>query len=123
MEIGRVDPRQLVFVDKMATHTSLAPVYAYAPTGERAFFELPSNRALRTPRCFRASMPVDLGVIIKEVFKTYVEHWLTPELEPGQVVMMDNLEAHRPERVRQLIESRGCELLYLPPYSPDHRIP
>ena len=60
------------------------------------------------------------GVTTKEVFETYVEHFVAPELEPGQeVVVMDNLGAHRPERVRQLIEGRGCELIYLPPYSPD----
>jgi transposase len=44
---------------------------------------------------------------------------LAPALKPGQVVVMDNLGAHRPKRVRELIEQRGCELLYLPPYSPD----
>ena len=44
---------------------------------------------------------------------------LVPALRPGQVVVMDNLGAHRPKRVRELIEARGCELIYLPPYSPD----
>ena len=52
------------------------------------------------------------------VFETYVERLLTPALEPGQVVM-DNFGAHRPKRVRELIEGRGCELVYLPAYSPD----
>jgi transposase len=59
------------------------------------------------------------GATTKKVLETYAEHFLAPELEPGQVVVMDNLGAHRPERVRQLIEGRGCELIYLPPYSPD----
>jgi transposase len=44
---------------------------------------------------------------------------LAPALRPAQVVVMDNLGAHRPKRVRELIEARGCELLYLPAYSPD----
>jgi transposase len=44
---------------------------------------------------------------------------LAPTLNPGQVVMMDNLGAHRPKRIRELIEGRGCELIYLPSYSPD----
>jgi transposase len=48
-----------------------------------------------------------------------VEHFLAPALKPGQVVVMDNLAAHRPKKVRELIEGEGCELLYLPPYSPD----
>jgi hypothetical protein len=48
MELGRIDPERLVFVDKRGTHTSLAPIYAYAPIGERAFFETPRNRAKNT---------------------------------------------------------------------------
>ena len=48
MEVGRIDPGRLVFVDEMGTHTSLAPLYAYAPVGERAFFEIPRNRGART---------------------------------------------------------------------------
>ena len=55
----------------------------------------------------------------KKVFEAYVEHSLAPALRPGQMVIMDNLGAHKGERVRKLIEARGCELLYLPPYSPD----
>ncbi len=56
MEVGNIDPGRLVFVDEMGTHTSLAPVYAYAPIGERAFFDIPRNRGLGTPRCSRASI-------------------------------------------------------------------
>ena len=55
----------------------------------------------------------------KEVFKAYVEHSLAPGLEPGQVVVMDDLGLHRPQRVRELIEGKSCEFIYLPPYSPD----
>jgi transposase len=53
------------------------------------------------------------------VFETYVERVLAPSLNEGQIVVMDNLGAHRPKRVRELIEERGCELIYLPSYSPD----
>lgn len=55
-----------------------------------------------------------------EVLEAYLEQVLLPELEEGQVLIMDNLPAHKPERVRDLIEERGCELLYLPSYSPDY---
>jgi len=56
----------------------------------------------------------------REVFDAYMrEHALAPALDAGQVVIMDNLPAHKPARVRELIESRGCELVYLPAYSPD----
>ena len=53
------------------------------------------------------------------VFEAYIEHALAPTLEAGQIVIMDNLPAHKPARVRELIEERGCELIYLPAYSPD----
>jgi transposase len=55
----------------------------------------------------------------KAVFETYVERALAHSLRPGQVMVMDNLSTHKGGRTRELIEGRGCELLYLPPYSPD----
>ena len=60
------------------------------------------------------------GATTARVFGTYVEKVLVPSLRAGQIVVMDNLGAHRPERIRELIEQRGCELLYLPSYSPDY---
>jgi transposase len=59
------------------------------------------------------------GTTTAVVFEAYVEKVLTPKLQSEQVVMMDNLTAHKGERVRDLIEGRGCQLLYLPAYSPD----
>jgi transposase len=55
----------------------------------------------------------------REVFETYLERVLAPTLRRDQVVVMDNLSAHKGGRVKELIEQRGCELIYLPPYSPD----
>src|SRR5215211_3179443 len=125
MKVGRLDPGRLVFVDEMGTHTSLAPLYAYAPVGERAFFEIPRNRGKNTTlltslhrRGMGPSLAVE-GATTSRVFETYVKRLLAPTLRPGQVVVMDNLGAHRPRRVRELIEGRGCELIYLPSYSPD----
>ena len=60
-----------------------------------------------------------VGSITQAAFEAYVEQLLSAALEPGQVVVMDNLSAHKGSRVRDLIEAKGCELLYLPPYSPD----
>jgi transposase len=58
------------------------------------------------------------GATTREVFEAYVEHYfLAPALKPRQIVVMDNLGAHWPKRVTELIEERGCELIYLPPYS------
>lgn len=59
------------------------------------------------------------GATTKAVFEAYIEQVLAPSLQLGQVVVMDNLSAHKGERVRELLEEAGCELLYLPPYSPE----
>jgi len=120
-----LDQRRLVFVDEMGTTTSLAPLYAWAPKGERARCEVPRNRGKNTT--LLASMTAEgmgsclvvVGSTTKAVFEAYLERVLAPTLRPGQVVVMDNLTSHKGEKVRELIEGRGCELLYLPPYSPD----
>jgi transposase len=59
------------------------------------------------------------GSTTKAVFEAYVEQMLAPTLRAGQVVVMDNLSAHKGEEVRELIEGRGCEVLLLPSYSPE----
>jgi transposase len=125
MVAGVVDPGRLVFVDECGTHTSLAPVYGYSPKGERLNLSVPRNRgpnttllASMTLKGMGPSMAVE-GSTTAEVFDAYLQSFLVPELEEGQVVM-DRLPAHKPRRVRELIERRGCELLYLPGYSPDY---
>jgi transposase len=60
------------------------------------------------------------GATTARVFETSVEKVLLPSLEPGQIAVMDNLGAHRPKRIRELVEQQGCKLLYLPAYSPDY---
>ena len=60
-----------------------------------------------------------VGATTAAVFETYVERVLAPTLRKGQVVVMDNLGAHRPKRIRELIEARGAELVFVPSYSPD----
>ena len=53
------------------------------------------------------------------VFATYLDHFLLPALHPGQIVVVDNVGAHQPERIRALVEAAGCRLVFLPAYSPD----
>lgn len=60
------------------------------------------------------------GATDARAFELYVEHFLAPSLREGQVVVMENLGAHRPERIRELIEARGAELVFMPSYSPDY---
>jgi hypothetical protein len=129
MVSGALDARSLVFVDEMGPNTSLSPLYGWAKRGQRARCAVPRNRGKNTT--LLASMSLEgmgsslavEGATTARVFETYVERVLGPSLRAGQVVVLDNLSAHKGERVRELIEGRGCELLYLPSYSPDHRTP
>ncbi len=120
-----LDARSLVFVDEMGTNISLSPIYGWAKKGERAHCSVPRNRGKNTTLLSSMSMEgmgpslAVEGATTAAVFETYVERVLAPTLRKGQVVVMDNLSAHKGERVRELIEGRGCELLYLPSYSPD----
>ena len=111
---------------RIAPHTSLAPVYGYSPKGERLKLSVARNRGKNTTLLasitlggMGPSLAVE-GSTTAEVFEAYLEHVLLPELQKGQVVVMDSLPAHKPKRVRELIERQGCQLLYLPGYSPDY---
>jgi hypothetical protein len=101
---GKLDGKQLVFVDEMGTHTSLAPLYAYSPRGKRASFKVPRNRDKNTTLLasigwegMGPSMAFE-GSTTKEVFEAYVKHFLAPVLRSGQVIVMDNLGAHKGQR-------------------------
>jgi transposase len=121
-----VEPERLVFVDECGTHTSLGPIYGYAPKGERLRLSVPRKRGKNTT--LLASMTIEgmgpslavEGATTAVVFEAYVEKVLAPSLKEGQIAVMDNLGAHRPKKVRELIEERGAKLLYLPSYSPDY---
>ena len=123
---GEIDAGRLVCVDEMGSNTSLAPLYAWSRRGERALARVPRNwganvtlLASMSAEGMGPSLAVE-GPTTREVFEVYLERFLAPALRPGQVVVMDNLSAHKGEdRVRDLIEERGCEVVYLPPYSPD----
>ncbi len=115
----------LVFVDEMASTSALSPLYGYALRGRRAYAQVPRNRGANTT--LLASMSLEgmgpclavEGTTTATVFEAYVEKVLAPSLRRGHIVVVDNLGAHKGARVRELIEQRGCQLLYLPAYSPD----
>ena len=123
---GRLDGRRFVFVDECSTNTSLSPIYGWSRRGRRVHFEVPRNwgpnvtlLSSMSLEGMGPSMAVE-GSTTREVFEAYLERILAPTLRQGQVVVMDNLSAHnKGGRVKRIVESRGCELLYLPPYSPD----
>ncbi len=115
----------MIFLDECGSHIALTPLYARAPRGQRAFDAVPRNRGKNTTLIAGLSLsgiqaPLILeGAVDTLAFERYVEQILAPSLPPGQVVVLDNLSVHKSERVRQSIEARGCQLLFLPAYSPD----
>jgi len=126
---GSLEASRFVFVDEMGTKTSLSPLYGWSRVGERLCVKAPKNWGKNVTLLSSMSMEgmgpsvAVEGATTRVVFEAYVEQALAPSLRAGQVVVMDNLTAHQGERVRELVEARGCELLYLPPYSPDLRTP
>jgi len=115
----------LVFVDESGAKTNMTRLYGRAMAGQRAIDDTPCGHWCTTTMISSvrldgstACMVVD-GATNKEVFQAYVRHILLPTLKAGDVVVLDNLSAHNNKAVRDLIESVGAELWYLPPYSPD----
>lgn len=103
----------------------MTPWYAYAPRGQRAYGKVPRNYGANTTLMASLSRQGMGEAFILEgaadtvAFELYIEQILAPSLHPGQIVIMDNLSIHQSTRVRQAIEAKGCQLLFLPAYSPD----
>jgi hypothetical protein len=122
---GGIDQARLVFVDEMGANVSLSPLYAWSRRSQRAYAKTPRNRgknvtllASITAEGVGPCLAVE-GPTTRGVFEAYLQRVLAPSLRPGQVVVLDNLSAHKGGRVREIVECRGCGLLYLHPYSPD----
>jgi transposase len=116
---------RFVIVDECGSNLNLTPRYAYAPRGERAYGLVPRSTEANTTliaALTSAGMGPSMlltGATDGDAFEAYVVHLLAPSLRPGQIVVLDNLSAHKRERVRERIEGRGCQLWFLPSYSPD----
>ena len=123
--MSTIDPARLVFVDECGTHTSMTRRRARAARGIRARGAVPRNRGPVTTLLagvslagMRPAMTVEGGTDTA-VFATYLEHFLLPSLAPGTVIVVDNLGAHQPDRIAELVTAAGYELVFLPAYSPD----
>jgi transposase len=120
-----LDPTRLVFLDETWTTTNMARRSGRSLRGERLIGAVPYGHwktstfvaALRHD-CLIAPLVLD-GAMTGEAFLAYVQQFLIPVLQPGDVAIMDNLTAHKVAGVREAIEAAGASLLYLPPYSPD----
>jgi transposase len=120
-----VDQKRLVFVDECSTNVRLVPLRARAPRGQRTHSKAPRNWKENVTLISSISLAgpgpsMSIGGSADgEAFSLYVERFLCPSLEQGQIVVMDNLQVHKMRRVRELIEGCGCQLVFLSPYSPD----
>jgi transposase len=120
-----LDPRRLIFIDETGASTKMARLRGRAPRGERCRASVPHGHWKTTT--FTAGLRLNGlaapwlldGAMDGEAFLVYVRRVLAPELTTGDIVVMDNLPAHKVSGVRQAIEDAGAQLLYLPPYSPD----
>lgn len=122
---AKLDTDALVFIDETGTSTNMVRSRGRARRGERLVGKVPHGHWKTTTFVagLRANALTAPGVIDGpmngEAFLAYVEQILVPTLKPGDIVVMDNLRAHKVPGVRQTIEANGAKLLYLPPYSPD----
>lgn len=120
-----LDPAKLVFIDETGLSTKMARLRGRAPCGERCRAGVPHGHWKTTTftgalRLSGMTAPfVYDGAMNGNVFRAYVEQVLVPTLDAGDIVVMDNLPAHKAAGVRDAIEAAGASLLYLPPYSPD----
>lgn len=124
-KVRAIEPKRLVFVDETGVTTAMTPAYAWAPRGERAVAAAPASwesitvitalglKGVRAPWAFS-------GATNAARFQAYVDGALVPALRRGDVVIFDNLSAHRMPGVAEAIERAGARVLPLPPYSPDY---
>lgn len=123
--VSELESEHLVFVDESGTNIGMTPRYGRAPRGQRAAGLAPRNTgknttllAALTPDGISTAMVIE-GATDTPVLTAFVEQALVPSLKSGQVVVWDNLSAHKAHDPQRLIEACGCHVLFLPPYSPD----
>ena len=120
-----LDPPRLVFIDETGTSTNMARLRGRAKRGRRVVGRVPWGhwKVLTFVAGLRhdgitAPFVIDCAMT-RAIFVEYLRQCLIPTLQPGDIVVMDNLPAHKGGTVRQIIEAAGAELRYLPAYSPD----
>lgn len=125
--LAHEDPTRLRFLDETSVRLDFARRYGRAPDGARCVDDVPHRRgknvtvvATLSPHGLEAVMEIE-GAINQDIFAAYLQHVLGPELRAGDVLVLDNLPAHKDKtgRFDALVAARGARLVYLPPYSPD----
>src|SRR5260221_4909472 len=119
-----LDAGKLVFLDECGSNIALTRVYGRSPKGKRARGSVPRNRRANITLIASLSLQGMGEALILDgsadttAFEISIEQILAPSLQAGQIVILDNLNTHTGDKVRQTIEARGCQLLVLPSYSP-----
>jgi transposase len=120
-----LDPNRFVFLDETWVKTNMTRLYGWGPADRRLVESVPHGHWMTTT--FVAALRADGlvaplvvdGAITGDIFRAWVEQQLVHELRPGDIVVMDNLAAHKVHGVREAIRAVDADVLYLPPYSPD----
>lgn len=125
-QIAQRQPQRLQFIDESTCHLSLTRLYGWARRSERCVYALPGNSGTRQSIVALFSLTgameqhrVQKGSLTGEDFARFVHECVVPHLRAGDVVIVDNARCHRVKLVRELIETVGARLLFLPAYSPD----
>lgn len=123
--IRELDARRFRFIDESGSHLSLTPRYGRAPRGERVTQSVPRNYGQQTSVISSisvtgaaATMTVE-GAVDTATFNVYVERVLRPTIAAGDILILDNLSAHRASCIERIAAECGAQVIWLPPYSPD----
>jgi transposase len=121
----RLEPHRLIFIDETGTTTKMTRLRGRCLKGQRLRSKAPFGHWMTQTfvaglRCDKLTAPFVVNAAMdRRIFETYVEKELAPTLEKGDVVIMDNLPAHKSKAAEKAIKARGAWVLFLPPYSPD----
>jgi transposase len=123
--VARLDRRRLVFTDETGFHLAMTRHYGRAARGQRVIARVPRNTGMKLSligslglRGLVSAMSIE-GSVDSLVFDAYVSRWLVPQLQPEDIVLLDNLPAHGASQVEEAVAGAKAEVLWLPAYSPD----
>lgn len=123
--IKNIDSSSIIYIDESGVDNNITVDRGYSPKGERFYY--PQNAFRSKRHTMIAALNKNLllapfvftGFTNSAIFKTYIKEVLLPVLVPGKIIIMDNASFHKSQEIKDLIESAGCKLLFLPKYSPD----
>lgn len=116
----------VVVLDEFGSNLDMTRHYGRAPAGQRVVEQQPRNTPRNTTTIASLTVAgigpslVLSGSVTRVTFETYLEQVLGPSLQPGQIIVLDNLRAHHGGRIAEIVAAHGCRLCYLAPYSPDY---